>query len=153
MRQLNTAVAIFSFALVACGQAGSPASPSKQTSSTPKGSGKAEVTWQGITDELEVTKISCGLTRDQKSFAMMARAPNPEGSPSVFNLTIGGELGYRDDNADRLTSIRYTPPREDAITVYVTLRENDAPWIDGNRFEWSGDTNSGEPLVVEAECP
>lgn len=151
MRRVTpTVIAMFALVITACGSGSSDSlSGTNGKRDASKGSGKGTATLDGVSETLETWPVMCGLTRDGNSFVMRGGSPDGDDNPrnNVLNLSIGGEKQPRP-----LVSIVYNPPGDDTREESVTLTGDDAVWIDGLRFTWTGQTRSGKTLEVDIEC-
>lgn len=152
MSQLRYPILILSIiVLTACGPGSATSSETPSKSKAAKnGSGIGTVTLDGVTEQLETWPRMCGITRDGNSFILRGGSLDGDDDPgnNILNLSLGGEKKPRP-----LTSIVYNPPGDDTLAEQVTLTGEDAVWMDGQRFKWSGQTRSGKSLEIDIECP
>lgn len=148
-------IGIAGLAVSACGanDGDSKLASEVKKTSTSKSVSLAKVTLNGVTEELEVQPVMCGLNRKGDGFTVMAGPNDGDSNPRNNDPTLTASGSRTDMRNGSLTSIRYrsSTPGGDEENVIITGDNN--PWIDGNRFQWSGKTQSGKTIEVDIICP
>lgn len=149
-------IVILPLALISCEAAETTNSSGEKATSdqaeTHANSG-AIVKLNGITEELEVQPVMCGLNRKGDGFTIMAGPNDGDSNPrnNEATLTIGGkktEMRY-----GSMTSIRYQPTAPGAAEENAISKGPEQAWVTDGQFQWSGQTQSGNTLEVTIACP
>ena len=147
---------LLALTLAACGASENDNSNGGQPESAPievDAKPVANITLDGVAEELEVQPVMCGLNKSGDGFTIMAGPNDGDDNPrnNKATLSIGGKKTNLRNGS--LTSIRYRPNAPGAQEENVILRGADQPWINNDQFQWSGKTQSGKSLEITISCP
>ena len=140
----------FVLATLALGSCGTDAVETESgTSSGQTVLGHATVTLEGTTERLDIWLKPCGLISGSESFMVRAgRFDEDDPDKRVYKLNLGGSR-----RNDHHFSLEYAVSNDGTETENVRISGNEAPWMDGTRLTWSGQTVSGKSISVDLECP